>query len=442
MLTKKSLTAACASLLSLLLLVSCSKPTGQVEQRAPASAANPASDVQRQAATEPVRVSVGDADAAEPALAAAGDGSVFVTWVEHRAGREADVWLSHLDREAKPQGAPVRVNPQPGEATAWHGDPPAVVVAPDNTIFVTWTAGVKGAKHGNTLYLSASRDGGRSFAPPVKVNDDVKPAAHGMHSLAVSPDGRIYVAWLDERNVAPPTPAANHNSGHEQKESNSEVFFAASADGGRTFDANRRIATEVCPCCKTSLAAGADGRVYASWRQVLPGEFRHIAVAASTDGGQTFAPPAIVSDDRWQIAGCPVSGAALSVAANGTLTVLWYTAGEAGAPGLYRSESSDGGRTFAPRTPLARSSGRGTPVLLKGSGDDTLKAIWEERGEGASTRIASAQLKDDVQTPASATLASSGELPVATNAGEQMFVAYVSETDARRSVWLVRAAKN
>jgi hypothetical protein len=436
MLTKKLLTAACASLL-LLLHAGCSKPTGRVE-RAPASTANSASDVQRTVAAEPVRVSVNDTDAAEPAVAAADDGSVFVAWVEHGKGGAADVWLSHFDAEAKPLGAPVRVNAKPGEATAWHGDPPAVVVAPENTIFVTWTAGVKGVKHASTLYLSASRDGGRSFVPPVKVNDDTKPAAHGMHSLAVSPDGRIYVAWLDERNVAPPPPA-KPGAGHVHKEANREVFFAASTDGGRTFNANQRLAAEVCPCCKTSLAAGADGRVYASWRQVLPGDFRHIAVAASTDGGGTFSQPTIVHDDKWQIAGCPVSGAALSIAANGTLSVLWYTAGEAGAPGLYRTVSRDGGRTFAPRTALARSSGRGTPVLLKGAGDDQLSAIWEERGEGASTRIATAQLKADGQTPSSDTLASSGELPVAARTGDGVFVAYVSEKDARRSVWLVRA---
>jgi hypothetical protein len=389
-------------------------------------------------ASEPVRLSGGETDAAEPALAAAGDGSVFVAWVEHGKGGEADVWLSHLDAPAKPPGAPVRVNPKAGEATAWHGDPPTVAVAPDGTVYVGWTARVEGAKHASTLQLSASRDGGRSFAAPVKVNDDARPAAHGMHSLAAAADGRIYLAWLDERNVAPPPPAAP-NAAHQHKESNREVFFAVSADGGRTFEANQRLASEVCPCCKTSIATGADGRVYASWRQVLPGEFRHIAVAASGDGGRTFSPPVIVNDDRWQIAGCPVSGAALSVAANGTLSVLWYTAGEAGTPGLYQTESRDGGRTFAPRKALARSSGRGTPVLLAGAGDRHLLAVWEERGAGASTRIATAQLKGEGATPSSDTLASSGELPVAARTGEGVFVAYVSETDARRSIWVVRA---
>ena len=438
--TKKMIVAACALLLTF--VVSCTRQAGNASNKSPASSADSAGDAQKvsSTATEPLRVSAEGTDAAEPAVVAGRDGTAYVAWVEHR-GKEADVWLSHLDAEGKPLRSPVRVNAKAGEATAWHGDPPTLAVAPDATIYVGWTARAAEKGHANTLYLSASRDGGQSFAPPVKVNDDEKPCAHGMHSLAVGADGRVYVAWLDERNVEPPppAPAPKHGSGHEQKEPNSEVFFAASTDGGRTFSANRRIATEVCPCCKTSLAVGADGRIYASWRQVLPGDFRHIAVASSTDGGQTFSSPVVVSDDKWQIAGCPVSGAALVAATDGALHVVWYTAGEAGTPGLYRTESRDGGRTFAPREPLARSSGRGTPVLLAG---ERLAAVWEERGEGGAPSIATTQLAQGERqhAPASvALLARSGELPVASRASDQMFVAYVSEKDAQRSVWLVRA---
>jgi hypothetical protein len=95
-------------------------------------------------------------------------------------------------------------------------------------------------------------------------------------------------------------------------ESNRVAYFASSADGGRTFSRNVKLAGEVCPCCKTSLAVGEDGRVYAAWRQVMPGNFRHIAVASSGDGGETFNAPTVVSDDRWELRGCPVSGPALA----------------------------------------------------------------------------------------------------------------------------------
>jgi hypothetical protein len=198
----------------------------------------------------------------------------------------------------------------------------------------------------------------------VKVNDDQIQVGHGLHSLAVAAGGRVYLAWLDERNVAKPRVEAT-SVGHKHEEPNSEVFVATSTDGGRSFAPNRRVASDVCPCCKTSLAVGPDARLYVSWRQVLPGSFRHIAVASSSDGGSTFSGPAIVSDDRWKLDGCPVSGAALALD-QGSLRVVWYAEGDAGPAGLYTSESRDGGKSFAPRQLVREAKVRGTPVLIAG----------------------------------------------------------------------------
>ena len=67
----------------------------------------------------------------------------------------------------------------------------------------------------------------------MKVNDDKAPNAHGMHSLAVAKDGRIYAAWLDERNVHQPKPSTKAEGHH--MESNRDVYLSYSTDGGRTF---------------------------------------------------------------------------------------------------------------------------------------------------------------------------------------------------------------
>jgi hypothetical protein len=417
---------ACAALL--VLLTACAR---EVKQEARTN--EPASSVPK-----PVRISAENTDAAEPTLATAGDGTAYVAWVEHRENKEADVMLAHLDVEGRIKGAPVRVNPQVGEATAWRGDPPTVSVAPDKTVYVGWTARLADEGHGNDLYLSASRDGGQTFEAPVKVNDDGKAVTHGMHSLAVSIDGRVYVAWLDERNVV--KPMAMDQGGAMQKmehmESNREVFMAYSMDGGRSFSKNQRIAKEACPCCKTALATGAEGRVYAGWRQVLPGEFRHIAVAASEDEGKTFSSPVIVSDDRWMIAACPVSGPALSVGDDGALRVVWYTEGEKAAPGLYWAASSDNGKTFSESRPLAKGQGHGTPLLLT-SGKSGAAVVWESR-EGGASRVVSVPLTVDDRA-ASAPIASGGELPSAAMSGDQLFVGYIAKTNERRSIWIVRA---
>lgn len=384
---------------------------------------------------KPVRVSAENTDAAEPTIAPAPDGTIFVAWIEHRQNKEADVLLVQLDLEGQMKGAPVRVNRQAGEATAWRGDPPTVAVAMDGTVYVGWTARVAAAGYANDLYLSVSRDGGKSFEPPVKVNDDGKKVAHAMHSLAVGADNRVYVVWLDERNVVMP-PAADKGKKMDHMEANREVFFAASLDGGRTFSKNTRVGQEACPCCKTAVTTGQDGRVYASWRQVLPGEFRHIALAASEDGGQTFSQPVIVSDDRWMTASCPVSGPALSATVDGALRVVWYTEGDKGEPGLYWAESRDFGKTFSESKTFAKGQARGNPLLL-GGGKNGATVVWESN-EGGASRVMSAPLAGDGAAVV-ASVTSSGELPSATISGDQLFVSYIAKANDRRSIWIVRA---
>jgi hypothetical protein len=385
-----------------------------------------------------VRVSAEGVNAAEPSVANAPGGGVYVTWVGHGAGKEADVWLARYDAEGRPEGEPSRVNPVVGEAAAWRGDPPDLAVAEDGAVYVAWTARAGEAAHATTLYLSASRDGGRSFAPPVKVNDDAAACVHGMHSLALGRDGRVYLAWLDERNLVPhgaPKSAdkagAAKASGGMHGEQNREVFFAVSADGGRTFSRNRRVASEACPCCKTALAVSGDGRVYVGWRQVLPGDFRHIAVASSADGGETFDAPTVVSDDRWELRACPVSGPALAAGGGGSLRVLWYTAGGAGRPGLYSAESNDGGRTFAPRRVVKEGNLRGTPLLLADEGGGPV-AVFEGGGEAGPGGLWAMRLGDAAGEEARTPLVEGGASASAAMRAGRLNVAYV----ARGGVWL------
>lgn len=368
---------------------------------------------------QPVRVSSGDADAAEPAIASSPDGSLYVAWVVHGQNRQADVMIARFTSDGRIQGSAVRVNSPPGIATAWRGDPPTVAVAPDHTVYVGWTARVVSKSgHATDLYLSSSRDHGQTFAAPVKVNDDDRPAVHGMHSLAIGSDGRVYVAWLDERNMAPvPSMKMDAKTSGHHVESNRDVFTAASNDGGRTFSANQRVAANACPCCKVALAVNSSGRLYISWRQVLPDDFRHIAVAASPDQGKTFTTPVIVSDDQWVLSGCPVSGSTLSISNDGKLRVLWYSEGDNGRTGLYWSESRDNGATFGPRQLVAAGKARGTSVLVRDG------AVWQGVESSPNIMIAPRIAEGGEATmPGIFVVARDGELPAATANNERFLL--------------------
>ena len=375
---------------------------------------------------QPFQISANGVDAAEPSTASAPDGSFYVAWVNHDA-KQADVMIARFNGEGVQQGSAVRVNRQQGVATAWRGDQPSVAVGPDGAVYVLWTPRVEaGDKHGTDVYLSVSNDGGQSFVSEVKVNDDKVPNAHGMHSLAVAKNGRIYAVWLDERNVHAPKPSTKAEGHH--MESNRDVYLSYSTDGGRTFSANRKVAAEACPCCKTALAVAADGTLYAGWRQVLPGSFRHIAVAASNDAGTSFSQPVIVSDDHWVLQGCPVSGPSLSVdRASGNLKVVWYAAGEGNAPGVYFAESSDKGHSFSARQLLSEETVKGTPALTANF------AIWQ------GTDRAETKVRQLGNAGSALSVAANAELPAATYANDKLFIAYITTQQQKRSIWLVRA---
>ena len=377
------------------------------------------------AGPQPFQISANGVDAAEPATASAADGTFYVAWVNHDA-KKADVMLARFNNNGEQQGAAARVNREPGIATAWRGDQPSLAVAPDGAVYVLWTARVEAKdKHGTDVYLSVSNDRGQSFASEVKVNDDKEPNAHGMHSLAVAKDGRVYAAWLDERNVPQPMPSTKAEGHH--MESNRDVYLSYSTDGGRTFSANRRVAAEACPCCKTSLAVAEDGTLYAGWRQVLPGSFRHIAVASSADGGTTFSQPVIVSDDHWMLQGCPVSGPSLSVdRASGDLKVVWYAAGEGSAPGVYFAQSSDKGHSFSPRQLLSQETVRGTPALTANL------AVWQ-----GADRVET-KMRELGNAGAALSVAANAELPSATYVNNKLFIAYITTQQQKRSIWVVR----
>jgi hypothetical protein len=206
-------------------------------------------------------------------------------------------------------------------------------------------------------------------------------------------------------------------------EPNTEIYVAISTDGGKTFSPNRKVVSEVCPCCKTSAAAAPDGTLYIGWRQVLENGTRHIAITSSRDGGATFETPAIVSDDKWQIDACPVSGAALLAESGTAVKIAWYTAGEMGQPGLYTSQSADGGKTFSPRILVSNEASGGTPgIFVSPAGTFTVYSSSGTVGvkplDKAATSIADAVY------------------PAAAVSGSNLFVAFVRGPDDRRGVYV------
>lgn len=91
------------------------------------------------------------------------------------------------------------------------------------SLYVTWPRAT-GAEA--DVYLAYSRDGGATWSAQIKVSDDASGRRQAMPTVGVAPNGRVDVAWLDQRL----TPSADLWT----------AFIAHSTNGGATWSANRQ----------------------------------------------------------------------------------------------------------------------------------------------------------------------------------------------------------
>jgi hypothetical protein len=286
-------------------------------------------------------------------------------------GRRATAWVSAPGGGTDGRlyvsvggGDPVELRDSLGPIEA-HGEaPPKIAFAPDGSLITAYVAGkvVPGRRFpAGALRVARSPDGGRRWSPPVTVTDDSVFGSHNFHALHATPDGAIYVTWLDGRH------------------GKSTAYIARSDDDGRSWSPNVRIhAGEACPCCRTAIATAPDGTLYVAWRTVLPGNVRDIVVARSTDRGATWSEPVRAHADDWVFEGCPHAGPSVQVGADGVVHIAWWT-GKTGAAGVYYARSADGARTFARVVPLGTAEfSRPAHVQLALGDSGVVAAAWDD----------------------------------------------------------------
>jgi nitrous oxide reductase accessory protein NosL len=188
------------------------------------------------------------------------------------------------------------------------------------------------------LYFAKSYLFAKHFPPAIDLVKKAVPSENGFATMALSPSGALYVAWLDGR-------ASDRNPPNTFS-----LYVARSIDHGKSFQEPVKVDGGTCPCCRPAFAFGADGTVYVAWRKDYAGNLRDIVVASSKDG-RSFSSPLRVSKDGWSLDGCPDSGPTLKTVGS-RLYVVWYTQGTANVPEI-RSAYTDDMRTFSSPVPLS-----------------------------------------------------------------------------------------
>jgi hypothetical protein len=386
---------------------------------------------------------------ANPSVAALGD-FVAVAWSAATTS-SMDVFIATSRDGGATFSAPARVNAVDGEARVGGELPPRIALLPRRNaapdVVVVWTA-----KTGTSTRLLSARstDGGKTFGPSKSVPGSDGEGSRGWESVAVSPTGRVFVLWLDHREstsagamhhqdgaaMSMPMPAAKTDP--TERAALSQLYFS-SLDGTSPV----RITRSVCYCCKTSLATDGNN-VYAAWRHVYPGSQRDIAFSVSRDAGKTFSSPVHVSDDKWQIDGCPENGPALVIDKQHRAHVAWPTprdGKDASKLALFYAVSRDG-LAFTPRVEIP-THGPASHVQMTMGADGSPIVAWDEIVAG-TRRVAMARVRTDASgkatfTPIAAPDAGPGQwYPVLATTASGTVAAWVRQSDKGNSIGVAR----
>jgi hypothetical protein len=293
-----------------------------------------------------------------PALAVDRDGQPIVVWAAGGHGGN-HLFLARPGATA----APVQINPSDLLVDSLH-QAPGLVVGPGGEIYVSWSSSKpkpSGVLFASDLRLSRSLDGGRTFEPPLRVNED-RPTSHSFEHLAVTPDGTLLVAWIDTRG------------GHG---STATWLARVTERGSRVEGVTRLEAGETCVCCRVSVSAGPGPQAAVMWRKVFPGDVRDMVLSTSADGGRSFDAASLVHADRWRIAACPHRGGTVATDARGRRYALWYTERRE-RPEILLAVAADGRRFAAPR--LVHTAAGSVPdhARLAVGGDGRGVVVWED----------------------------------------------------------------
>jgi len=188
---------------------------------------------------------------------------------------------------------------------------PRVAVA-GKSIVVTAVGGAKGKGQDGDVLAWRSKDGGASWAGPMKVNDVVDSAREGLHAMTSGSDGTVWCVWLDLRAKK------------------TELYASQSTDGGDSWSVNtlvyRSPEMSICQCCHPSIAI--DGSmIHVLFRNSLAGD-RDMYIVTSNDGGKSFQPAKRLGLTHWSLNACPMDGGMLAVGPNRKVATVWRRAGE------------------------------------------------------------------------------------------------------------------
>lgn len=219
-------------------------------------------------------------------------------------GSESSIFYSVSTDQGKNLREPVLVA-KPTKLALGMRRGPRVAISGKNILISAITGELGGGKDGDlTLWLS--KDQGKTWSAPAKINDQPASAREGLHAMTAN-DKRADCVWLDLRNKR------------------TELWLSTSTDQGASWSKNTLVyqspEKSICECCHPSLCYDARGQLVVMWRNSIDGKRDMYLCTQQADGA--FAPAIKLGSGTWDLDACPMDGGSIALDADGKLVTIW-----------------------------------------------------------------------------------------------------------------------
>src|SRR5690349_14638491 len=136
---------------------------------------------------------------AQPALSAAPDGRVFMSWIEPAQPVGHKLLFSVRDSKGAWSGPRMIA-----EGEHWFvndSDYPSMIVLADGSLAAQWLANHAPRSEPYDINPALPKDGGATWSKPISPHRDNTKSEHGFASLIAADGGGLHIVWLDGRKT-------------------------------------------------------------------------------------------------------------------------------------------------------------------------------------------------------------------------------------------------
>jgi PKD repeat protein len=291
-----------------------------------------------------------------PAIATIGS-LVYIVWEDRRDGR-GQIYISKSVDRGVTWSSPSMVNMSMYSGASQQY--PSVAIGPDGAVYVAWQENRSGGMNVN-VYLSRANEGSLAFSPAVRVDDTgIQLSWQEFPSVAVNARGIVLVVWKDDRGGYP------------------RVYSARSVNRGDVFSTNIKVddgSSSTIAVGIPSLAVDDVGRFYVVWNDNRDLN-SNIYMSRSEDDGASFQSSVRVDNtgSATYVQGSP----SVSATGDGFLCVVWRDARN-GLLDIYSTVSTNAGLSFGANVLVTSATTQSDTLAPKVAVDEwtNIYVVWE-----------------------------------------------------------------